>query len=61
MEKKKSPKKWLTKPKEKPVKLNMSFDEAIGLAVKAPIKKNRGYSFLVMRSSIFITGRTAFE
>jgi hypothetical protein len=39
MEKKKAAKKVVTKPKEKPVKLNMSFEEAIDLALRTPIKK----------------------
>jgi hypothetical protein len=29
-----------SKPKEKPLKLNMSFEEAIKLAVNTPLKKS---------------------
>ncbi len=39
MEKKKTSKKKVNKPKEKPVKLNMSFEDAIGLALKPPVVK----------------------
>lgn len=41
MEKKKASKKVVSKPKEKQVKLNMSFDNAIDLALKTPIKKKQ--------------------
>lgn len=36
---KKTKKKEVSKPKEKPVKLNMTFEEAIDLALKTPAKK----------------------